>query len=110
MLLTATIAVACTSKIKNDFNLEGTLIPADEIFSGGSPKDGIPAIDNPQFMPADQVDYPGTHDAVLGIVRNGVAKKPIRPIFSTGMKLSTMSSTANQLSLIWVTPSGKNGS
>jgi hypothetical protein len=31
-------------------------IPYSEILSGGPPKDGIPAIDNPQFIPVDEAD------------------------------------------------------
>lgn len=31
---------------KNGFNLDGPLIPVDEIYFGGPPKNGIPALDN----------------------------------------------------------------
>lgn len=44
-----------------------------EITSGGVPKDGIPAIDDPQFQPATDASLdPG--DPVFGAVRNGEAK------------------------------------
>ncbi|MFC7018904.1 DUF3179 domain-containing protein [Halomicroarcula sp. GCM10025743] len=44
-----------------------------EITSGGVPKDGIPAIDDPQFGPAEEAALdPG--DPVFGAVRDGEAK------------------------------------
>ncbi|MCU7833828.1 MAG: DUF3179 domain-containing protein [gamma proteobacterium symbiont of Taylorina sp.] len=35
----------------NGFDLSNASIDHKEIFSGGSPRDGIPAIDNPKFIP-----------------------------------------------------------
>lgn len=32
-------------------------VPLDEIKSGGPPKDGIPSIDNPKFVSADETDF-----------------------------------------------------
>lgn len=40
---------------------------------GGVPKDGIPAIDDPQFKHADEAEISGG-DPVFGVVRDGVAK------------------------------------
>lgn len=37
---------------KNGFNLDGALIPVEEIHFGGPPKDGIPSLDDPKFVPA----------------------------------------------------------
>ena len=37
---------------KNGFALSNALIPVNEILSGGPPRDGIPAIDNPKFKKA----------------------------------------------------------
>jgi hypothetical protein len=60
---------------KNGFDLDGALVPVREIVAGGPPRDGIPAIDDPQFRPASD---PGEHldddDRVLGVERNGEAK------------------------------------
>jgi hypothetical protein len=42
--------------------------------SGGPPKDGIPSIDDPQFVGVDAVDFLEDADVVFGVVRNGVAK------------------------------------
>ena len=59
---------------KNGFNLDDTLISAKEILSGGPPRDGIPAIDDPKFLPAGKAHHLQLTDPVLGIARNGVAK------------------------------------
>lgn len=54
-------------------------IPLDEIHDGGPPKDGIPALFNPQFIKAEEADYLESSDRVLGVVINGDAKAyPIR--------------------------------
>lgn len=51
----------------------------DEIFSGGPPKDGIPSVDNPKFVPvADEKELSET-DPVIGLIVNGEAKAyPLR--------------------------------
>ncbi|MEO0679964.1 MAG: DUF3179 domain-containing protein [Pseudomonadota bacterium] len=36
-----------------------------EIFSGGPPKDGIPAIDDPSFAPASETDLPGREPVLV---------------------------------------------
>ena len=46
---------------------------SDEITSGGVPKDGIPAIDDPQFTTAGRADL-DPKDPVFGVVRDGEAK------------------------------------
>jgi hypothetical protein len=50
-----------------------------EIFSGGPPKDGIPPLDDPKFVPVAEVgDLPGT-EPVIGIILNGEAEAyPLR--------------------------------
>lgn len=63
----------------NGFNLDGALVPAAEIFSGGPPKDGIPAIDKPVFIKASDAKNMRDDDRVLAIARNGISKAyPIR--------------------------------
>ena len=42
-------------------------IPLDEILSGGPGKDGIPSIDDPKFISADDVDFLSTEDIGLGL-------------------------------------------
>ncbi len=63
----------------NGFDLSDTLIPANEIHHGGPPRDGIPAIDDPRFVSADQASFVTDTDRVLGVRHQGVAKAyPIR--------------------------------
>lgn len=59
---------------KNGFLLSNLLIPAEEIRSGGPPKDGIPSIDQPQFMAARFAKFIGDEEYILGVHLNGVAK------------------------------------
>lgn len=47
-------------------NSSDWLIPQDEVFDGGPGKDGIPAIDAPQFIAVDQVDYLDDDNLVIG--------------------------------------------
>ncbi len=50
----------------NNNNGTGWLIPKDEIMDGGPGKDGIPALQNPEFINADQATYLEDDDLVLG--------------------------------------------
>lgn len=67
-------AFAAQAQVKNGFDLSSALLPADEIVSGGPPRDGIPSIDAPKFVNAKQADFLRPGDRVLGLARNGVAK------------------------------------
>ena len=50
-------------------------VPMSEIVSGGPPKDGIPAIDDPVFIPVDRADrWLGDREPVA-VVRNGTVVK-----------------------------------
>ena len=51
----------------NGFAVTSHAIPLTDIVSGGPPKDGIPAILHPQFVPADTVDFLSQEDRVLGV-------------------------------------------
>lgn len=74
-LLLATAAPATTL---NGFDLRGALVPVEAIQRGGPPKDGIPAIDEPRFVPAAQSGLK-PDDRVLGLAIRGVARAyPIR--------------------------------
>ncbi len=55
-------------------------IPVDDIQSGGPPKDGIPALFNPEYLTASDADKLLTsEDRVLGFVSGGKARAyPIR--------------------------------
>lgn len=49
-------------------------IPLDEILSGGPPKDGIPSIDEPQFISTQEAGFLTDEDVGLGIVHDDTAK------------------------------------
>ena len=68
-----------TAASMNGFVLDGALIPEEEIFSGGPPKDGIPSLDHPEFVNAAQAHFLRDEDRVLALKRNGIAKAyPLR--------------------------------
>jgi len=50
------------------------VVPPDEILPGGPPKDGIPSIDSPSFIGADEADFLRSEELVVGIYYGGVAK------------------------------------
>ena len=53
-------------------------ISFDEIKDGGPPKDGIPPIDDPQFVKLEEVDLPDI-EPVIGVIINGTARAyPVR--------------------------------
>ena len=63
----------------NGFNISRSLIPKDEILSGGPPRDGIPAIQKPKFESVDEAKWMRDDDLVTGVNYNGVQKAyPLR--------------------------------
>ncbi len=63
----------------NGFDVTTSLIPIDEIYRGGPPRDGIPAIDRPAYLRARDARYLKDNDLVLGLEHNGIARAyPIR--------------------------------
>jgi len=58
----------------NGFDLSASLIPVRAIEQGGPPRDGIPAIDHPQFLAASKVDYLAPEDRILGLNYAGAVK------------------------------------
>ena len=49
-------------------------IPLEAIQSGGPSKDGIPALNEPRYVPKDSADFMRADEQVLGVVLNGVAR------------------------------------
>jgi hypothetical protein len=63
----------------NGFRLDNASIPVNDIKKGGPPRDGIPSLDDPVFVAADDAAYLKGRDRVLGVSINGVARAyPIR--------------------------------
>ncbi len=57
----------------NGFVLAPLAVPVDEILRGGPPRDGIPALDDPEAVPVSE--SPWEDDAfVIGVVIDGVAR------------------------------------
>jgi len=63
-----------SAQTKNGFELEGVLIPANQILSGGPAKDGIPAIDKPRFVVAEKAGFLRADSPILGLVYKGIVK------------------------------------
>ncbi len=62
-------------------NFSARSVEFSEILSGGPPKDGIPSIDNPKFVPAATLgdDDLGPEEPVIGVVIGGKARAyPLR--------------------------------
>lgn len=59
---------------RNGFDLDSASIPINEILQGGPGKDGIPAIDSPEFIQAADADFLKPDDRILGLTLDGKAK------------------------------------
>lgn len=51
----------------NGFDVSTATIPRDEIQSGGPPRDGIPSIDKPKFVPASAASFLQDNDDIVGL-------------------------------------------
>jgi hypothetical protein len=62
---------------KTDFDKHS--VDLAEIFSGGPPKDGIPAIDDPSFRPVSEIDDLGPQEPVIALeVNDEIKAYPLR--------------------------------
>ena len=70
------VAMVSSAAIRmNGFVIDDdSLIPARDIHSGGPPKDGIPAIEKPEFSPRGKGEQIDPDDRVLGLIHQGTAK------------------------------------
>ncbi|MHC4415550.1 MAG: DUF3179 domain-containing protein [Planctomycetota bacterium] len=65
--------------VNAQFNLDDLIIPAEQILFGGPPKDGIPALTEPETVPIEQADYLRDDDRVIGVEVGGEARAyPLR--------------------------------
>lgn len=60
--------------VKNGFDLGNSLVPPQEIRSGGPPKDGIPALTNPTMISPGEASYLDASDQVIGVDIDGEAR------------------------------------
>jgi len=65
---------AVHGQTRNGFDLNDASVPPDQIRRGGVPRDGIPSIDNPEFISAGDAEFLRDKDRILGVFRNGIAK------------------------------------
>lgn len=73
------LAGVVDARTLNGFDLDGALIPSDQIVGGGPPRDGIPALSDPRMVAAADARYLSDDDRVLGVDLNGEARAyPIR--------------------------------
>ncbi|WP_019621182.1 DUF3179 domain-containing protein [Amphritea japonica] len=63
-----------SARTLNGFDLTGSLIYEGHIVPGGPAKGGIPAIDQPVFNQAEDVNWLEPEQRVIGVKHNGVAK------------------------------------
>jgi hypothetical protein len=79
MPICAAASLAVAGPIKNGFDLSNATVPVAEILPDGPPRDGIPAIDRPQFVNASEVDFLRDEDRVLSVkINNETRAYPLR--------------------------------
>ena len=66
-------APAAANRQANGFDLDRASIPVDEIVRGGPPRDGIPALRNPERLPASDSPWLDS-DWILGVEIEGEAR------------------------------------
>ncbi len=76
VLLLGLVAInfTATAGSKNGFDVSNASIPVDEILAGGPPKDGIPALSDPELIDALDATYLQPNDRILGIEIDGIAR------------------------------------
>ena len=59
-------------------DFETTSVDFGDIFSGGPPKDGIPSIDDPSFVPVGEADLPDREPVIGFAVGDDIRAYPLR--------------------------------
>lgn len=71
---TVTMLAGCAhARTLNGFDLSEASIPASEVFKGGPPRDGIPALNNPRYINASDAFFLESDDRVMGVRIEGDA-------------------------------------
>ncbi|MEM7376510.1 MAG: DUF3179 domain-containing protein [Pseudomonadota bacterium] len=68
------LAGAAHARTLNGFVLDDATVPPNKIFHGGPPRDGIPSINTPVFVSAEDADFLADDDRVLGLDIDGVQR------------------------------------
>ena len=66
--------LATSAGASNGFDLSNSILPTNEIRHGGPPRDGIPALSDPEMLPNEAVDYIRPRDRIVGIEIDGQAR------------------------------------
>lgn len=79
VILSMILSLNIMAASRNGFNLDGALIAPSDIRAGGPPRDGIPAIDNPKYIPGHSASWLKATDTIIGVVVDGEARAfPLR--------------------------------
>ena len=74
LLLSAlSLQYVCHGKSLNGFDISNAAVPTTAIKHGGPPRDGIPAINRPNYTDAKHADFMRPDDRVLGFVSGEIA-------------------------------------
>jgi len=69
------LEVFAQTKLNNKgFDLSNITVPLEFVKDGGPPRDGIPSIDDPEFMNISDVNFLKEEDRILGVYFNGISK------------------------------------
>lgn len=73
------MAQSAQAATKLGFKLDNATVPVAEIHAGGPPRDGIPSIDRPRFVPTAQVRFLTEDDMVVSFTHQGETRAyPLR--------------------------------
>jgi hypothetical protein len=67
ILALATPAASAADESRGGFDLDGALVPREEIRAGGPPRDGIESVDQPEFVAAGEAHWVVPKNPVLGV-------------------------------------------
>ena len=74
LILFSALALFAPGPVFADWDFSRHSVPLDEIQSGGPPRDGIPSLTEPAYLPAAEADFMRAGEDVLGVYLNGVAR------------------------------------
>lgn len=70
MMILAVLLILSFAGLAWSFDLTRHSVPGPALSTGGLPKDTIPALTNPEFVPAEKADSMTPDERVMGVVIN----------------------------------------